>query len=198
MLTHQRIGASARLFLFVVLACGSSGCLLTFERDWRSAQRDGIQTDQLAGIWEGTWQSNYNGHTGKLKAIITPCGNGHYHAQYKGTFALVVPFAYETTHYGEVGEDGVIYFSGRQSLGKLAGGDYVTQGWANGATFFATFQADVDHGTFRMHRVGSCGPSGSCCDSDWCGTGSCGDCASIPPADQTATRDSYDAEDRPW
>ncbi len=33
-----------------------------------------------------------------LRAIITPCGNGRYIAQYKGTFAVIVPFAYETTH----------------------------------------------------------------------------------------------------
>lgn len=198
--SRQRIGSSTRLLALVLLVCCSSGCLLNFGRDWRSAKRDGIYTDNLAGLWEGTWLSNHNGHTGKLKAIVTPCGNGQYHVQYKGTFALIIPFAYATTH-SATDEAGVTYFSGRQSLGKLAGGDYVINGWANGQTFVACFRADVDHGTFRMHRVGSCGNFGcgsSCGDSDWCGTGSCGDCSSVPPADQTATRDSYDAENRPW
>jgi hypothetical protein len=176
--SHQRIGASARLFVLALLVCCSSGCLLNFGRDWRSAKRDGIYTDNLAGLWEGTWQSDHNGHTGTLKAIITPCGNGQYKAQYKGTFALIIPFAYATTH-AAADEPGVTYFSGQENLGPLFGGDYTINGWANGESFVASYCADVDHGTFTMHRVGSCGCG--------CGTACCTETAGEP---ETA----YDSE----
>jgi hypothetical protein len=155
------ICSRARTLILILLASCSSGCLCTFERDWRAAEIHRVPADNLAGLWEGTWLSHYNGHNGKLRAIITPRGNGQYRAQYKGTFAFIVPFAYETTHTGSA-QPGVTYFSGRESLGPLAGGDYYINGRADGNSFVAHYRADKDHGVFRMQRVGSRG-AGDCC-----------------------------------
>lgn len=90
------IGSRTLFVTIALLAGSSSGCLCTFERDWRAAQKHPVPADHLAGLWEGTWLSHYNGHNGTLRAIITPCGNGRYIGQYKGTFAWIVPFVYET------------------------------------------------------------------------------------------------------
>lgn len=156
---QHRIGSRVLITALALLAGSSSGCLCTFERDWRAAKDCPVPADNLAGLWEGTWLSHYNGHNGKLRAIITPCGNGRYLAQYKGTFAFIVPFAYETTH-SATSQPGVTYFTGQEDLGPLAGGVYHISGWANGAKFVAHYQADKDHGVFEMERVGTCG---GCC-----------------------------------
>jgi hypothetical protein len=154
-----RIGPRTRIAALALLTASSSGCLCTFERDWHAAKDCAVPADNLAGLWEGTWVSHYNGHDGTLRAIITPCGNGRYLARYKGTFAFIVPFAYETTHSASA-QPGVTYFTGQEDLGPLAGGVYLISGWANGATFVAHYQADKDHGVFQMQRVGTC--SGGC------------------------------------
>ncbi len=156
--------------LSLLLCVFCSGCLCTFERDWRAAQKCLPPADNLAGLWEGTWESHYNGHDGTLRAIITPCGDGRYIAQYKGTFAYIVPFAYTTTHYA-TSQGAATQFAGEESLGPLFGGTYRMQGCADGRSFTAHYQADKDHGVFRMQRVG-CGN---------CGCGSCGCAAMTQP-----------------
>jgi hypothetical protein len=158
----RRIRAFVVVLSAAWLGLGTCGCLCTFERDWHAARRQPIPCDNLAGLWEGTWESQYNGHSGKLRAIITPCGNGQYHARYHATFAVIVPYSYDTTHSATHAGD-VTYFGGEQDLGCLAGGLYRYNGQANGACFTATYRADKDYGVFRMHRVG-CG-AGCCSDA---------------------------------
>ena len=138
-----------------LLAFSATGCIWTFEKDWRAAKKCGVPCDNLAGLWEGTWESDYNGHKGRLRAIITKCSDGHYHARYHATFAAVIPYAYNTTHAATEG-DSVTWFCGEEDLGVLVGGRYFTNGEANGRTFVACYQADKDHGTFRMCRVHAC------------------------------------------
>lgn len=145
------------------MTSAASGCLCTFERDWRAAQNRSIPADNLAGLWEGTWESHHNGHNGKLRAIITRCGNGQYHARYHATFAVVVPYSYNTTHTA-TDHGAVTYFSGEQNLGCLAGGLYRYNGQADGMTFVANYRADKDHGVFRMRRVGCGSGCGNACD----------------------------------
>ena len=156
----------SRTVAFVVLIALCSGCGLTFHRDWVAAKNAPVSDDPLAGLWEGTWASDADGHNGKLRAIITKCPDGHYHARYCATFALVIPFAYETTH-SATRRDGVTYFSGEQDLGMLAGGLYRYNGHADGHNFIADFHADNDYGVFRMQRVGAggcrCGEPCACC-----------------------------------
>ena len=160
----RRIRVIAGVLSAAWLGLAASGCLCTFERDWHAARKHPIPCDNLAGLWEGTWESQYNGHSGKLRAIITPCGNGQYRARYHATFALIVPYSYDTTHTA-THAGAVTYFSGEQDLGCLAGGLYRYNGQADGACFTATYRADKDYGVFRMRRVGcgtNCGSSDAC------------------------------------
>lgn len=190
--TAARSRAQVRWLCCVALfAASSTGCC-SFEMNWHAAKRQPPPCDNLAGLWEGTWESNYNGHDGKLRAIITPCGPGRYRAQYHATFAFVVPYAYETIHTASE-QGGVTYFSGVQDLGPLAGGVYRYNGRADGETFVASYRADKDHGVFRMRRVCSgggcaCGcRSGNACDSCDCApTGACA-AMTIAPAPGAAS-----------
>lgn len=164
-----RPGSRTLFLLFALLACCSSGCLCAFHRDWQEA-KSCPPVDNLAGLWEGTWVSHTNGHHGKLRAIITNCGNGRYRAQYQGTFHVVIPFVYETTHCRTSSDGGVVHFTGREELCQLAGGTYRMNGWANGQRFVANYKSDNDCGVFKMQRVGSCG----CCATGCCATEACG------------------------
>src|SRR5690606_26769312 len=32
----------------------------------------------IAGTWEGCWEAHCSGHSGKLRAVIRPCGQGQF------------------------------------------------------------------------------------------------------------------------
>ena len=160
----RTIGSRLLMVVLAVVACACSGCLCAFERDWRAAQNSPAPADPLAGLWEGTWESHSNGHDGTLRAIITPQGHGCYAAQYQGTFACIVPFVYETTHTA-TSQSEVTHFAGEEDLGPVFG-VYRMNGWADGRNFEAHYQADKDHGTFRMRRINPLG-----CGSIRCGDG---------------------------
>lgn len=164
------------LFCLGLFAASSTGCC-SFEMKWCAAKRQPVPCDNLAGLWEGSWESDYNGHNGKLRAIVTPCGPGKYRAHYHATFAMVIPYAYETVHNAST-QGNVTYFSGVQDLGPLAGGVYHYNGYADGSTFVASYRADKDHGTFRMQRVRSGGGCGCGCGS----SDACDNCACVPTA----------------
>lgn len=148
-------GAVVLLLLF--LAAVSSGCGVTFERKWQQPPACSEPGDQLTGHWEGTWESEFNGHKGKLRAIIVKCNDGHYRAHYHATFLGVIPFAYETVHTASPQQGGSTQFTGEEDLGYFAGGVYHYNGWSDGTSFVACYQADKDHGVFRMQRVTPCG-----------------------------------------
>ena len=113
----------------------------------------------LAGCWEGTWNSCSTGHKGVLRAKITPCSDGvHYRADFEGTFFKFLPFQYSVvltvTQPGDPVE-----FQGQQDLGRLAGGVYRYTGYATDCEFHANYGASKDHGKFVMRRVSCC----NCC-----------------------------------
>jgi hypothetical protein len=174
----------ARVLLLVAL-CGSlTGCC--FEREWQAAKRFSYPERELAGCWEGTWQSDFNGHNGGLRAIITKQGDGYYDAHFHATYLAVIPFEFELPLL--VTDDGRAYaLEGEADLGWLAGGLYTYNGSATATDFVAAYSAENnDHGTFTMQKVqtcsecsgdGTCGAAGSC-DGECCGAseGTCGAC----------------------
>lgn len=150
--------------LIVIAGCLSlTGCC-TFEREWRNAQSYAYPANEVAGVWEGTWHSNHNGHEGKLRAIITKEGENYYHAHFKATWAHVIPYEFElpltTCH-----ENGCDNFNGAADLGWLAGGNYTYAGQACGCQFEASFCAPNDYGTFSMTRVTTLP---QCCETSFC------------------------------
>jgi hypothetical protein len=107
----------------------------------------------LAGTWEGTWESCSSGHHGKLRATIVPTADGRYCATFTGTFFKFMPFKYQVILTAEEGEEGGVDFSGQSDLGRLAGGCYQYSGQADECTFEATYHSCKDHGCFSMKRV---------------------------------------------
>jgi len=160
-LTSQNLNATCqtlRIGKFFCLAVFSliltTGCS-SFERDWKSAQQYAYPCNDISGIWEGTWHSDHNGHEGKLRAIITKQGDNYYYAQFKASYAVVIPFGFELPL--TVSDDGGVYaLDGSADLGWLAGGAYSYNGQATPAEFYANYCAENDHGTFQMTRIWTC------------------------------------------
>lgn len=136
-----------------------TGCC-TFERDWNSAQSYANSGDDIAGCWEGTWQSDVDGHHGKLRAIITRQGESYYQAHFKATYAKIVPFSFDVP-LTVTNDTGLLLFEGQADLGFLAGGTYTYTGQATPSDFTASYCAQKDQGTFTMSRIVSCV---QCCD----------------------------------
>ncbi len=107
----------------------------------------------LAGCWPcGSWQSYCTGHQGKLRGSIVQCDATHFECHFAGTFAKIVPFRYSVVLTVTSEKDGVVYFQGQKSLGRLAGGTYNFNGYATANQFHAGYVADKDRGEFVLSR----------------------------------------------
>ena len=136
----------------VLLTCGCS----SFNRDWKKAATAAPSND-IAGRWAGTWQSEVNGHTDQLRCLMTPLTNGTHAARYqakyrKGIFRFT--FSY-TVPLSVTNRDGRFEFEGASNLGWYAGGVYRYRGSATGTNFFSTYDSKYDRGTFEMRRAGA-------------------------------------------
>lgn len=170
-LSEMRIINGLSKFAFVCLAvCSLTGC--AFDRVWSEAQHYSYPEHEMEGCWEGTWQSEYNGHHGTLRAVITKQDEGIYNAHFKATFAVLIPYEFEIPFF--VSNDGEIYtFEGTADLGKLAGGVYTYNGTSSATDFHSYYSADnKDHGTFTMKKLRTC----SQCGSNKCNSGRTGEC----------------------
>ncbi|MDG2359857.1 MAG: hypothetical protein P8M20_09400 [Planctomycetaceae bacterium] len=160
-------------FVLVALSVILTGC--SFERQWQAANRYAYPEQELAGCWEGAWQSDYNGHHGGLRAIITKQGEGYYDAHFHATYAAVIPFEFDLPLL--VTDDGTAYaLQGEADLGWLSGGLYTYSGNATATDFIAGYSAEnKDHGTFTMQKKRPCV---ECCGSGTCGAtdAACGAC----------------------
>jgi len=142
----------ASALALVLMACGCS----SFNRDWKKAAT-AAPTSDLAGRWSGTWRSEVNGHTDRLRCLMTPLTNGllaaRFQAKYhKGIFRFT--FSY-TAQLSVTNRDGRSEFEGESNLGWYAGGVYRYRGSATGTNFFSKYDSKYDRGTFEMTRPGS-------------------------------------------
>jgi hypothetical protein len=134
--------------LLVTTLCGCSG----FGREWRAAARQPAQNDPLAGRWEGRWVSAVNGHTGRLRAVLSPTGEHTYRARFHARYAGLFTFGYTVQLQVTREASGAAQFTGEADLGKLAGGVYRYTGRADATRFLATYESRADHGRFEMGR----------------------------------------------
>ena len=164
-----------------------TGC--AFDRVWREAQNYSYPEHELAGCWEGTWQSDYNGHHGSLRAVITKENEGVYNAHFKATFAVIIPYEFQIPFL--VSNDGEIYtFEGTQDLGRLAGGVYTYNGTASSTGFRSFYNAtNKDHGTFTMQKLHTCNE----CGSSECSRGRTGECGARANAAPISTARGIDS-----
>jgi hypothetical protein len=175
---RKGIVPNAAIVLAALCLLSLTGCS-AFERNWHAAECYPTTAGGLDGRWEGCWHSDFNGHQGKLRAVIVREGENQYCAHFKATYLLILPFEFSIPLY--VTESGGVHtFQGQADLGFLAGGVFTYCGQADACRFHADFCAKRDYGTFTMTRIVSCGESIWHCDSgSACGTG-----LLLPPEDE--------------
>ncbi len=96
--------------------------------------------------------SEVNGHTGRLRAILSPTGAQSYRARFHARYAGILSFGYTVELTATNDSTGRAHFRGSADLGKLAGGVYTYAGRADARRFEATYQSRADHGRFELRR----------------------------------------------
>lgn len=136
--------------LALALAVITAGCS-TFNRDWDRAADQLPSPNSIAGRWEGKWTSEVNGHTGRLRCLLTRESDASYRAQFRATYWKIFRFSYAVSLTVEE-HDGVWRLDGEEDLGKMAGGVYRYEGRVSPTNFEATYSSKYDHGIFKMQR----------------------------------------------
>ena len=127
----------------------ASGC--TFNHDWKQATRQSSPAAGLEGPWEGSWKSDVDGHSGRLRSLIRKKTDALYEARFHANYRKILTFNYtvllttERTH-------GAFQFHGAANLGWYAGGVYKYEGHADATNFFSTYSSKYDRGTFELRR----------------------------------------------
>ena len=148
-----RIIRRACLFACALFLGGmASGCS-TFNREWKAAAVAADPANDISGRWQGSWLSDANQHTGKLRCLVTKLDNHKYRARYHAIYWKILRFSY-TVDLNAEERMGRYEFKGSADLGKLAGGVYSYEGHATPTNFFSTYLSKYDHGTFQMTRLG--------------------------------------------
>jgi len=109
-------------------------------------------TNDVAGRWEGSWISEKNAHSGRLRCLITPAGDGVYDARFHAKYWRILSFGY-TAPLTVQRSNNIARFTGEADLGQLAGGVYKYAGAVTGTNFHSTYECAIDRGYFRMTRV---------------------------------------------
>jgi hypothetical protein len=133
-----------------LLALGLCGCS-SFNRDWRSAETLPTSPHSIEGRWEGRWDSEANGHNGKLRCLMTRISDSEYRARFRATYARVLKFSYTAELRMQPHHEGW-EFNGEADLGKLAGGVYYYEGRISSSNMFSTYRSKYDQGTFELQR----------------------------------------------
>ncbi len=106
--------------------------------------------DEPTGRWKGRWSSGSTGHSGPMRARVTPSGNGTYNAVFAGRFAKVIPFVYRAELQPMQTWDGTVYVT-EKKLPLL--GSYRMNSIVPGNTFNANWSAAGDTGQVEMRRL---------------------------------------------
>jgi hypothetical protein len=130
-----------------------SGCA-GFEREWKQvlAEHRVNPVAAPAGPWEGTWVTTTDGHSGKLRAIVTPAPEdpGKYDFHYHATWARVFSGAYKV-RFPVTRERGRYIANGKEAMGKF--GTFGHKAVITEDAFEATFSSDKgDLGSFSLAR----------------------------------------------
>jgi hypothetical protein len=129
-----------------------TGCS-RFDREWKRAAAASPEPGGIEGRWEGKWAS-INGHTGRLRCILSPAGEGEYLARFHATFWSICQAEYTVTLRGEQ-RDGAMRLAGEENLGWLAGGKFEYDADVDPERFVARYRSRYENGEFRMARPGS-------------------------------------------
>lgn len=135
----------------LLLLLSTTGCA-NYERAWHHARMQApAKPGTATGAWEGSWLSEVNGHTGRLRCLVTQKNEQEYEFHFKATYWKLFRYSYLVTL--PVAQNSTGYkFSGDEDLGYLAGGIYHYDGTIIGTNLNATYSCKFDHGTFTLHR----------------------------------------------
>lgn len=132
------------------LALSAAGCS-SFHRKWREAANLNPTGTGMSGRWEGQWKSSANGHSGRLRCLISQRGEGLYESNYQAKFWKLFTFHYSVPLRTDQLQ-APFKFSGEANLGWWAGGHYQYEGIVDSNTFNATYSSKADRGVFKMSR----------------------------------------------
>ncbi|HEX3658530.1 MAG TPA: hypothetical protein VHV55_22250 [Pirellulales bacterium] len=110
---------------------------------------------ELAGCWEGRWESCTSGHQGPLNAKFCKLDDTHYRVDFSGRFFKIFPFHYSVTLM-VTGQDGdTLLLSGSSYLGRMFG-TFHYSARATECSFVADYTSCKDRGRFILHRTCCC------------------------------------------
>src|SRR4051794_3560806 len=143
----NRIGVIAVCSLLLL----AGGCTSKFQSDWKRSAVEAPADDHLSGRWKGSWKSDKFGHSGGLRCLVAPTGEGEgaYRARFDATYMLLLRFGYAMNMTADVREDET-FVAGEQDLGKSYGGVYEYEGQADGKTFRLNYKTKSDYGHFTL------------------------------------------------
>jgi hypothetical protein len=141
------------VFTLLLAAVLFTGCASKFDRDWKQVAAKPIAPGSLEGAWTGKWLSYTNGHTGRLRAIVTKTDKG-YETRFHANYAWCAGASYlMTLQAQEAG--GAVRLRGSENLGKLLFwelGDYKYDGVATSHRLFSEYTSPYDGGFWELTR----------------------------------------------
>ena len=128
-------------FAFIVLV------VVAFSVTSAQAQfNDGL----LNGNWSGGWKSCSTGHRGRMNAEFCRIDATHVQANFRGTFAKIIPFRYRPVLDIVHEEPGLMVISGSKKLPLV--GSFQYDATVTGNQFNATYRSRRDHGYWNLQR----------------------------------------------
>jgi hypothetical protein len=117
----------------------------------------------LAGMWEGSWQSDSNAYIGRLRAIALPTDTvvvkndvpaQQYVVEFEQRLYEAPSPSFTVRLNATVGEDGKLHFTGKHDTGGYPMNGIVTyEGYVEGDKFFCDYRGERDCGTYIMRRI---------------------------------------------
>lgn len=104
----------------------------------------------LAGDWSGYWHSDANDHRGRIGATFQQVNANTVRANFRGSFAKVIPFRYSTNLCVASQQPGLTVLSGSKRL--PLGGEFRYYVEMTDACFNGSFSSRRNRGTFVMGR----------------------------------------------
>lgn len=104
----------------------------------------------ISGQWAGRWQSNANGHSGKIGATFCQLSPNTMQVKFRGTFAKVIPFRYSTRLKVVSQQPGLTIMAGNRRL--PLGGEFNYYITMSDHCFNGSFSSRRNRGTFVMRK----------------------------------------------
>jgi len=101
--------------------------------------------------WQGNWLSQRSGHQGKLSATFRRINDHQIRADFRGTFAKIIPFRYPARLNIVHEEPGLMILSGRKRLGPIMG-EFRYEAIITPRHFSSTYRSKRDWGNWTLSR----------------------------------------------